>query len=198
MLADVHECETYQAIVGISGRTVEMERIDDGVASLGGGSHVHDGFEVVCIPRNGGKEPGIFIGVDVDERREAALGVAVDLSRAVLRVEDIDGFSEPVGVSLGGTGEDVNVSRFIESVVAQELAGRAEGESFWSELEVGVRDQVEDNVVFVAERDDGNDLFIPEVAVVSGSVVVAVATKESWMKIDSVIAQDFEEPIESF
>ena len=112
----------------------DLEPIDYGVASFGGGAHVHDVLEELCVSWNGRKKPRILLGSDVDKWTKGALGKAIALPWAILRMKDIVGFSEPVGVSLRRAAEDMQVSFLVDGVMAKQLPRRTQGKAFGSEL----------------------------------------------------------------
>jgi hypothetical protein len=116
---------------------VKLEGVDEGVAALAGGSDVHEGLEPLGVSWNGGKEPGIFLGADVHKGGEGALRVAVEVSRAILGVKDIEGFPEPVGISLGRAAENVQIFSLMVGVMAHEFSCRAKGKAFGGEVNIG-------------------------------------------------------------
>ena len=154
-------------------------------------------LEPLGISWNGRKEPWVFLAADVNKGSEGALRVAVEVLRAVLGVKDIEGFSKPVGVSLGRAAEDVEIFFFMVNVMAHELACRTNGKTFGREFKVRVRGEVEDDLAVFTQRDDGDDSLGPEIAIVGKSVMVAVAAEKCRKELDVVFADDFEELIES-
>jgi len=119
VLADVYKCQSYQAIGSAPVGALDLEPIDYGIASFRGGAHVHDVLEEPGVSWYGRKQPWIFLGSDVDERTKKALREAIALPWTVLGVKDIEGFSEPVGVSLCGAAEDMYVPFLVEGMMAK-------------------------------------------------------------------------------
>lgn len=73
MFHDINQGKADKAVISISAGTVEPIGVDKGVATLGGSTLIREFFKPFTLPWDGRVEPGVEIGMDVDNRAKRAV-----------------------------------------------------------------------------------------------------------------------------
>ena len=89
VISYIDQGDPDKSVLGVCAGFFDVVIVNDGVAPFGSGSLLHQFFELMTVPRNRRKEPGVAFGFDVNKGSEGTFRLAVLFFRAVIRPENI-------------------------------------------------------------------------------------------------------------
>ncbi len=124
MFDNIGDSQADKAIIGISGGSVEMIGVEKGITALGRGTMIIDFLKSLAASWNGREKPGIGVGFNIDNGSQATIGGAIELLRALIQMDNIQGIPVSVGIPFNRAGKEMGILSFAEHMMAHSKTAR--------------------------------------------------------------------------